>query len=214
MARAKKKATTKKATKKGAKAKKATKKATKKAARKATPARRAKAVKTKAVKRGVTRAPATAVAGLKVGDHVPNLELPATGQQTVRLGDLGKRVVLYFYPKDMTPGCTIEGREFTELKPEFDAINTVVYGVSRDSVQSHEKFKAKENYTIDLLSDEQSRLCDAFGVIKDKNMYGKIVRGIERSTFVIDESGKVIKEWRGVRAAGHAKEVLEFLKSV
>src|SRR5690606_6928649 len=106
------------------------------------------------------------------------------------------------------------GREFTALKNEFENHNTVVLGVSRDSVASHEKFKQKENYTIDLLSDENSQLCDAFGVIKDKNMYGKMVKGIQRSTFVIDETGRVVKEWRGVKAEGHAAEVLDYIKSI
>jgi peroxiredoxin Q/BCP len=117
--------------------------------------------------------------------------------------------VLYFYPKDMTPGCTIEGHEFTKLKGAFSKKNAVVFGVSRDSVASHEKFKAKECYTIDLLSDEDEKLCKTFGVIKDKNMYGKIVKGIERSTFVIDEQGRLASEWRGVKAEGHAAQVLD-----
>src|SRR5690606_22564731 len=120
----------------------------------------------------------------------------------------GKKVVLYFYPKDATPGCTIQGHEFTKLRNDFEAKNTVVLGVSRDSVASHEKFRSKQNYTIDLLADTGEKLCGAFAVVKDKNMYGKKVRGIVRSTFVIDESGKVIKEWRGVKAEGHAAEVL------
>jgi peroxiredoxin Q/BCP len=176
-------------------------------------AKPAKKAAQKTAKKAKPAKTASALSGLKVGDRVPNLELPATGQQTVRLADLGKRVVLYFYPKDMTPGCTIQGHEFTALKDEFDANNTVILGVSRDSVQSHEKFKSKENYRIDLLSDEQSLLCDAFGVIKDKNMYGKMVKGIERSTFVIDPSGTVVKEWRKVKAEGHAAEVLDFIKN-
>jgi thioredoxin-dependent peroxiredoxin len=151
--------------------------------------------------------------GLKVGDLVPSLTLPATGQQSVSLADLGKRAVLYFYPRDMTPGCTIEGHEFTKLKNQFEQNNTVVLGVSRDSLQSHEKFKQKENYKVDLIADEKSQLCDAFGVIKDKNMYGKKVRGIERSTFVIDETGRVVKEWRKVKVEGHAAEVLDYIKN-
>lgn len=153
--------------------------------------------------------------GLKLGQALPPVQLPATGNQVVDLQQLGgKKVVLFFYPKDMTPGCTIEGHEFTKLRPEFESKNAVVFGVSRDSVQSHEKFKEKECYTIDLLSDTDEKLCKTFGVIKDKNMYGKIVRGIERSTFVLNEQGQLIKEWRGVRAEGHASEVLDYLKNL
>lgn len=202
--------------KKAKKAKKTVKKATKKTTKKVRAtkkAARATKAKVKVKAKPKVKVKAEKVNGLKVGDQIPDIELPATGQKTVRLRGLGKRIVLYFYPKDMTPGCTIEGHEFTRLKGEFEALNTVVLGVSRDSVQSHEKFKEKECYTVDLLSDEKSELCDAFGVIKDKNMYGKIVRGIERSTFVIDESGKVVKEWRKVKVEGHAAEVLDFIKN-
>ncbi len=149
-----------------------------------------------------------------VGQAAPDFELRATGGQTVNLRQMnGKKVVLYFYPKDMTPGCTIQGHEFTKLKNEFEAQNAVVLGVSRDTVELHEKFKAKECYTIDLLSDSDEKLCKTFDVIKDKNMYGKMVKGIERSTFVIDENGQVVHEWRGVKAEGHAGEVLNYLKS-
>ena len=148
-----------------------------------------------------------------LGPTVSDVRAPSTGMKTVHLKDhLGQTVVLYFYPKDLTPGCTIEGREFTHLKEDFATQNAVVYGVSRDTVDLHEKFKQKECYTIDLLSDTNEKLCNRFGVLKDKNMYGKIVRGIERSTFVIDPTGKVIKEWRGVKAEGHAQEVLTYLK--
>ena len=147
-----------------------------------------------------------------IGARVPDLVLPSTGGSNVRLRDLmGKKVVLYFYPKDMTPGCTIEGHDFTRLKPQFEAANTIVYGISRDSVDSHEKFKSKECYAIDLLSDADEKMCKAFDVVKMKNMYGKKVRGIERSTFVVDESGQIVKEWRGVKVEGHADEVLKFV---
>ncbi len=147
-----------------------------------------------------------------VGARVPDLALPVTGGATVALRDLmGKKVVLYFYPKDMTPGCTIEGHEFSKLKPQFEAAGAVVYGISRDSISSHEKFKSKECYTVELLSDEDEKLCKAFHVIKMKNMYGKKVRGIERSTFVVDDAGQIVKEWRGVKVEGHADEVLQFL---
>lgn len=147
-----------------------------------------------------------------MGQAVPDILLPSTGGQNVNLKEFkGKKVVLFFYPKDMTPGCTIEGHEFTKLKNKFADCNAVVMGVSRDTVESHEKFKEKECYTIDLLSDTDEKLCNAFGVIKDKNMYGKMVRGIERSTFVINESGHIEHEWRGVKAEGHAGEVLNYL---
>ena len=150
-----------------------------------------------------------------VGQAVPDLTLPATGGQQVNLRQLsGKKVVLYFYPKDMTPGCTIEGHEFSKLKDDFASRNTVIFGVSRDPVQLHEKFKEKECYTIELLSDAEEKLCNQFGVIKDKNMYGKMVRGIERSTFVIDEKGQVAQEWRGVKAEGHAAQVFDYLKTM
>jgi peroxiredoxin Q/BCP len=195
---------------------KAKKKVVKKAVKKT--AKAAGATKTKkTAKRPAKAAAKTSNKNLKnakpaLGAQVPALTLPATGGQEVSLANLrGKKVVLYFYPKDMTPGCTIEGHEFTRLKDKFAAANTVVYGISRDSVKSHEKFKEKECYTIDLLSDEDEKLCNALGVIKDKNMYGKIVRGIERSTFLVDESGRIIKEWRGVKAEGHAEQVLQAL---
>ncbi len=145
---------------------------------------------------------------------LPDLALEVTGGQTVNLARLrGKKVVLYFYPKDMTPGCTLEGHEFSNLGKEFAARNAVVYGVSRDTVALHEKFKAKECYSVDLISDVDEKLCKAFRVIKDKNMYGRIVKGIERSTFLIDENGQVKMAWRGVKAEGHAAQVLEYLKS-
>ncbi|MCB0384783.1 MAG: peroxiredoxin [Bdellovibrionales bacterium] len=151
-------------------------------------------------------------AGVKLGKKVKNFSLPSTGNKTIRLMELkGKRVILFFYPKDSTPGCTIEGHEFTQLHKSFNGKNAEVFGVSRDSIKSHENFKSKQNYTIDLLSDTDEDLCDLFGVIKMKNMYGRQVRGIERSTFLIDENGVLIKEWRGVRAEGHAQEVLNFI---
>jgi peroxiredoxin Q/BCP len=151
---------------------------------------------------------------LKIGQKVPAFEAEATGDQTIKLKELaGKKVVLFFYPRDMTPGCTIEGHEFTDLKKKFLAKNTLVFGISRDSLASHEKFKLKENYTIDLLSDPDEKICNIFDVMKDKNMYGKKVRGIERSTFIIDEEGKLLHEWRKVKAEGHAEEVYKFLTS-
>jgi peroxiredoxin Q/BCP len=150
----------------------------------------------------------------KVGDVAPNFDLPATGGQQVSLSNLrGKSVVLYFYPKDSTPGCTLEGRDFTRLHDAFKELGAEVYGVSRDDLKSHEKFKSTECYSIDLLSDTNSELCNAFGVIKEKNMYGRQVMGIERSTFVIDPDGKLAQEWRGVKVDGHADQVLAFLRS-
>ncbi|MCC7404378.1 MAG: peroxiredoxin [Bdellovibrionales bacterium] len=149
---------------------------------------------------------------LKVGQLVPEFALPATGNKTVSLAALkGQKVVLFFYPKDSTPGCTLEGHEFTHLNSQFRQTNTVVLGVSRDSMKSHENFKCKQNYSVDLLSDADEKLCRMFGVIKLKNMYGKQVLGIERSTFVIDEQGVLAKEWRGVKPEGHAREVLSFI---
>lgn len=150
-----------------------------------------------------------------VGKKAPKFKLPATGDQNLSLSDFkGKKVVLYFYPKDATPGCTTEGHDFSKLKKKFEAANAVVLGVSRDSIKSHEKFKDKEGYKIDLLSDENSELCNAFDVIKDKNMYGKKVRGIERSTFLIDEKGDVVREWRKVKVDGHALEVLKAAQEI
>ena len=154
-------------------------------------------------------------ASFSVGQAVPNFELPSTGGKSVSLSDLkGKAVVLYFYPRDATPGCTVEGQDFSRLLPKFKAKGAEVFGVSRDTLASHEKFKAKEKYKMDLLSDVDEQVCQLFGVMKMKNMYGKKVRGVERSTFVIDAKGKLMKEWRGVRVPEHAQEVLEFLKSL
>jgi peroxiredoxin Q/BCP len=147
------------------------------------------------------------------GSKVKNFKLEMTGGNAFNLSEFkGKKLVLYFYPKDATPGCTQEGHDFSNLKNEFKKLNTLVFGISRDSVESHDKFKLKQNYSIDLLSDSESQVCDLFEVIKEKNMYGKKKLGIERSTFVIDEDHKVIGEWRKVKVVGHAKEVLEFIK--
>lgn len=126
----------------------------------------------------------------------------------------GKKVVLYFYPKDDTPGCTIEGNEFNSLLKDFENVNTVILGVSRDSAASHQKFIQKFKFNFNLVSDPGEELCNRFDVIKDKNMYGKMVKGIERSTFVFDEAGNKIQEWRKVRAEGHAAEVLHYVKSL
>ena len=139
----------------------------------------------------------------------------ATSNQEIQIPDSqGRNIVLYFYLKDDTPGCTIEGNDFTRLHESFLSNNTVIYGVSRDSIKSHEKFREKFNYTIDLISDEDESLCKLFDVIKLKKLYGKEHMGIERSTFVISPSGDVLKEWIKVKVDGHAEEVLEFVSAL
>ena len=149
-----------------------------------------------------------------IGREVPDFAIAATGAKTFRLSEQrGKHVVLYFYPKDSTPGCTAEGQQFRDLHDQFVAAGAIVVGVSRDSLKSHENFKAKMNFPFDLLSDGDEALCTLFGVIKMKNMYGKQVRGIERSTFLFDSSGKLVKEWRGLKVPGHVTEVLEAAKA-
>lgn len=149
------------------------------------------------------------------GKKVKNFKLAATGDKEISLDDFkGKNVVLYFYPKDSTPGCTTEGQDFRDAKARFTRLNTVVLGVSRDSLKSHENFKAKQKFNFDLLSDAEEKLCNQFDVIKMKNMYGKQVRGIERSTFLIDEKGVLRQEWRKVKVKGHVDEVLEAVKSL
>lgn len=146
---------------------------------------------------------------------IDDFALPSTGGGTFRLSDhAGRRVVLYFYPKDNTPGCTNEGAAFRDLHDKFARAGAVIAGISRDSVKSHEGFKSKMGFPFELLSDADEALCQRFGVIKMKNMYGKKVRGIERSTFVIDGQGRLAKEWRGVRVPGHADEVLAFVQSI
>ena len=134
----------------------------------------------------------------------------ATGNKTVRLKDLrGNNVVLYFYPKDSTPGCTTEGRDFGDLYAKFKRQKTVILGVSRDSIASHEKFKAKQGFPFDLLSDPDEKLCRKFDVIHEKTLYGRKFMGVVRSTFLIDAHGKLRLDWRGVKVKGHAAEVLE-----
>lgn len=146
---------------------------------------------------------------------VPEFSAAMTGDQTFRLSDYrGKKIVLYFYPKDNTPGCTTEGMRFRDLHPEFQRANTEIFGISRDSIRSHEGFKAKLEMPFELISDPDETLCLMFDVMKMKTMYGKQVRGVERSTFVIDEAGKLVKEWRGVKVPGHPDEVLEFVKAL
>ena len=150
---------------------------------------------------------------MKVGAKVPALRLPQSDGSEWRLGDFaGEKLVLYFYPKDMTPGCTLEGQDFRDLHPAFRRAKTAVFGISRDSCASHAKFRAKERFPFELLSDTDEKACRLFDVIREKNMYGRKVVGIERSTFLIDASGKLAREWRKVKVAGHAEEVLEAAK--
>ncbi len=146
---------------------------------------------------------------------IPEFQLPATGGQPFSLAAVrGKTLVLYFYPKDSTPGCTTEAQQFRDLHDEFVQAGCVIAGVSRDSVKSHENFKAKQNLPFTLISDADETLCTQFAVIKEKKLYGKLVRGVERSTFVIDGQGVLRHEWRGVKAPGHAQEVLDFIKTL
>jgi len=150
-----------------------------------------------------------------VGKKVPDFSAPATGDKTISLKELrGKKVVLYFYPKDSTPGCTTEGQAFRDDHAKYKRANAVILGVSRDSLKSHENFKAKQEFPFDLLSDKDETLCKLFDVIKEKNMYGKKVMGIERSTFLIDEKGVLKQEWRKVKVAGHSEDVLAAVKSI
>jgi thioredoxin-dependent peroxiredoxin len=152
---------------------------------------------------------------VSIGKKVPQFTLPATGDQTIKLSELkGKNIVLYFYPKDSTPGCTLEGQDFRDNIRKFSSRNTRILGVSRDSLASHEKFKDKQKFSFDLISDEDEKLCNLFDVIKEKNMYGKKHMGIERSTFLIDEKGVLKNEWRKVKVKGHVDEVLEAVKNL
>lgn len=150
-----------------------------------------------------------------INKKVPAFNLPATGDKNIRLSGLkGNNIVLYFYPKDSTPGCTLEGQDFRDNYRKFRARNTVILGVSRDSIKSHEKFKTAQKFPFDLVADEDETLCSIFDVVKMKNMYGKKVRGIERSTFLIDSRGILRKEWRKVKIEGHVDEVLEAVKNL
>jgi peroxiredoxin Q/BCP len=146
---------------------------------------------------------------------IPDFSIATTGGQTFHLAAAaGKVVVIYFYPKDSTPGCTTEAQHFRDLHAQFVAVNAEILGISRDSLKSHESFRSKQSLPFALGSDTDETVCNLFGVIKMKNMYGKQVRGIERSTFVIDRAGVLRREWRGVKVPGHAAEVLEFVKSL
>lgn len=150
-----------------------------------------------------------------VGKPVPDFELPGTSDKDFRLSDMkGKKVVLYFYPKDNTPGCTNEGQDFRDLYPEFAGAGAEIFGISRDSVRSHENFKSKFGFPFELLSDADETACKLFDVLKEKIMYGRKVFGIERSTFLVDPEGNLAKEWRKVRVKGHAEDVLEAVRDV
>jgi thioredoxin-dependent peroxiredoxin len=152
---------------------------------------------------------------IQLGDNVPDMSAAVTSDGTTNLKDYkGKYLVLYFYPKDSTPGCTLEGQAFRDNYTKFKALNAEIAGVSRDSLKSHENFKCKQEFPFELISDADESLCNAFDVIKMKNMYGKQVRGIERSTFLIDPEGKVVKKWRKVSVKGHCEEVLQALESI
>jgi len=146
------------------------------------------------------------------GQPLPEFSLPASGAKTITRADLlGQWSVFYFYPKDSTPGCTQEGQDFRDLHARFGELGVQVFGVSRDSVKSHDNFRCKQQFPFDLLSDAEEILCTLFDVIRLKNMYGKPVRGIERSTFIVDPELRIVREWRKVRVKGHAAEVLDAL---
>ena len=146
---------------------------------------------------------------LNIGDTVPDIQVPATGGRTLKASDFrGQNLVLYFYPKDSTPGCTQEGQDFRDAAESFAAANTVILGASRDGLKAQESFKTKQGFPFDLLSDTDEALCQAFDVIKMKKMYGRESLGVERSTFLIDAQGVLRREWRGVKVKGHVDEVL------
>ena len=151
----------------------------------------------------------------EIGKPAPDFDLPATGDQSLSLdGFKGSNVVLYFYPKDSTPGCTTEGRDFRDAIEKFRALDTVILGASRDGIKAHENFKAKQAFPFELLSDQEELLCGAYDVIKLKKMYGRESMGVERSTFLIDRQGVLRKEWRKVKVKGHVDEVLAAVKEL
>lgn len=150
-----------------------------------------------------------------IDQPVSDFQIAATSEKTVKLSDLkGKQVVIYFYPKDSTPGCTTEGQGFRDHYADFQAANTEIFGVSRDSLKSHENFKAKQGFPFELLSDKDEALCQLFDVIKLKKLYGKEYLGVDRSTFLIDKDGVLRHEWRGVKVPGHVESVLEQAKAL
>jgi peroxiredoxin Q/BCP len=149
------------------------------------------------------------------GKPVPDAELQTTGGKTLRLHDLkGQYTVLYFYPKDDTPGCTLEGQDFRDQHSQFKKLKAGIYGVSRDSLASHEKFKAKFKFPFELVSDPDEKLCRLFDVIREKSLYGKKYLGVDRSTFILDQDGVLRKEFRGVKVKGHVDEVLEEIRKL
>jgi peroxiredoxin Q/BCP len=150
-----------------------------------------------------------------INQKAPNFSLPSTSGKVISLSELkGKNVVLYFYPKDNTPGCTIEAQDFSRESKEFKKLDAVVLGVSKDSIKSHCNFTEKQNINFELLSDEDGKTCQDYDVIKEKSMFGKKYLGIERSTFVINKIGKIAKIWRKVSVNGHVDEVLEALRNI
>jgi len=155
------------------------------------------------------------MSNVELNKKIPDFELPATGDKTIKLSGLaGKKVVLYFYPRDSTPGCTKEGQDFRDHFDAFSDAGAIILGVSRDGIKAHENFKAKQAFPFDLLSDKEEKLCRLFDVIKEKNLYGKKVMGIERSTFLIDEKGVLRQAWRKVKVPGHVEEVLAAVKAL
>lgn len=216
-AKSNKKKVLKKVTKKTLKKtpKKLEKKTAKKGTVKKTASKKAATKKSSSAKKSSNGSLVSLNAESVLGQKVKAILLEATGDQKVSLADfVGKNLVVYFYPKDSTPGCTQEGLDFTRLKAEFENHNTVIFGVSRDSIASHEKFKSNQGYKFDLISDPEEKLCRYFGVIQPKSLYGKQFMGVIRSTFIIDKDGVLKKEWRNVKVSGHAEEVLEAIKSL
>ena len=152
---------------------------------------------------------------MKEGTKLKNFKCEMTGNKDFNLSDYkGQNIVIYFYPRDNTPGCTSEGEDFRDNYKKFKKKNTQIFGVSKDTIKSHEGFKDKFKFPFDLISDSDEKICKIFDVIKEKSMYGKKYMGIERSTFLIDSKGKLVQEWRKVKVTGHAKEVLEAAKQI
>ena len=152
---------------------------------------------------------------IKENTKAPNFKLPSTSKKDYSLKDsVGNYVIIYFYPKDSTPGCTLEGQDFRDNYKKFQSLDTDILGVSRDSLKSHENFKAKQEFPFDLLSDPDEKMCKAFDVMQMKSMYGKEYMGVDRSTFLIDKKQKVVKEWRKVKVKGHVDEVLSAVEEI
>jgi len=155
------------------------------------------------------------MATLEIGNNAPNFKIKSTSEKEISLADYkGKKIVLFFYPKDNTPGCTQENQDFRDNIKKFEKLDTVVLGISRDKLKTHENFKKKHELPFELLADEDESVCNLFGVMKEKKMFGKTVHGIERSTFIIDESGKIVFLWRKVKVPGHVEEVFNKLKEL